>query len=297
MQDFEVKTIEEKLGYAKLEITPLAQGYGDTIGNALRRILISSLPGAAATKVKIKGVQHRFSTLVGMKEDVIELLLNLKEVRFDLKGSDSAQVKLSKSGPGLVTAADFELSGGVEVVNKDQVLANLASKKNKLEMEVDVESGYGYSPFEERKLEKVGLLPIDAVYSPVLRVSYKVEETRVGRMTNLDRLVLEVWTDGTISPQDAVKQSAKILSQYMTRISGGETISVPLAVEEKDEESVEALELNTRVENALKKEGIETVRQLAQYKRADVKKIKNMGQKSVQEIKEKLEDRGLSFKE
>jgi len=297
MQDFEVKTIEEKLGYAKLEITPLAQGYGDTIGNALRRILISSLPGAAATKVKIKGVQHRFSTLVGMKEDVIELLLNLKEVRFDLKGSDSAQVKLSKSGPGLVTAADFELSGGVEVVNKDQVLANLASKKNKLEMEVDVESGYGYSPFEERKLEKVGLLPIDAVYSPVLRVSYKVEETRVGRMTNLDRLILEVWTDGTISPQDAVKQSAKILSQYMTRISGGETISVPLAVEEKDEESVEALELNTRVENALKKEGIETVRQLAQYKRADVKKIKNMGQKSVQEIKEKLEDRGLSFKE
>lgn len=297
MQDFEVKTIEEKLGYAKLEITPLAQGYGDTIGNALRRILISSLPGAAATKVKIKGVQHRFSTLVGMKEDVIELLLNLKEVRFDLKGSDSAQVKLSKSGPGLVTAADFELSGGVEVVNKDQVLANLASKKNKLEMEVDVESGYGYSPFEERKLEKVGLLPIDAVYSPVLRVSYKVEETRVGRMTNLDRLILEVWTDGTISPQDAVKQSAKILSQYMTRISGGETISVPLAVEEKDEESIEALELNTRVENALKKEGIETVRQLAQYKRADVKKIKNMGQKSVQEIKEKLEDRGLSFKE
>ena len=297
MQDFEVKTIEEKLGYAKLEITPLAQGYGDTIGNALRRILISSLPGAAATKVKIKGVQHRFSTLVGMKEDVIELLLNLKEVRFDLKGSDSAQVKLSKSGPGLVTAADFELSGGVEVVNKDQVLANLASKKNKLEMEVDVESGYGYSPFEERKLEKVGLLPIDAVYSPVLRVSYKVEETRVGRMTNLDRLILEVWTDGTISPQDAVKQSAKILSQYMTRISGGETISAPLAVEEKDEESVEALELNTRVENALKKEGIETVRQLAQYKRADVKKIKNMGQKSVQEIKEKLEDRGLSFKE
>ncbi|MDP3982772.1 MAG: DNA-directed RNA polymerase subunit alpha [bacterium] len=297
MQDFEVKTIEEKLGYAKLEITPLAQGYGDTIGNALRRILISSLPGAAATKVKIKGVQHRFSTLVGMKEDVIELLLNLKEVRFDLKGSDSAQVKLSKSGPGLVTAADFELSGGVEVVNKDQVLANLASKKNKLEMEVDVESGYGYSPFEERKLEKVGLLPIDAVYSPVLRVSYKVEETRVGRMTNLDRLILEVWTDGTISPQDAVKQSAKILSQYMTRISGGETISAPLAVEEKDEESIEALELNTRVENALKKEGIETVRQLAQYKRADVKKIKNMGQKSVQEIKEKLEDRGLSFKE
>src|SRR3989344_3448918 len=297
MQDFEVKTIEEKLGYAKLEITPLAQGYGDTIGNALRRILISSLPGAAATKVKIKGVQHRFSTLVGMKEDVIELLLNLKEVRFDLKGSDSAQVKLSKSGPGLVTAADFELSGGVEVVNKDQVLANLASKKNKLEMEVDVESGYGYSPFEERKLEKVGLLPIDAVYSPVLRVSYKVEETRVGRMTNLDRLILEVWTDGTISPQDAVKQSAKILSQYMKRISGGEKISAPLAVEEKDEESVEALELNTRVENALKKEGIETVRQLAQYKRADVKKIKNMGQKSVQEIKEKLEDRGLSFKE
>ncbi|NCN58888.1 DNA-directed RNA polymerase subunit alpha [Candidatus Roizmanbacteria bacterium CG22_combo_CG10-13_8_21_14_all_38_20] len=297
MQDFEVKAIEEKLGYAKLEITPLAQGYGDTIGNALRRILISSLPGAAATKVKIKGVQHRFSTLVGMKEDVIELLLNLKEVRFDLKGSDSAQVKLSKSGPGLITAGDFELSGGVEVVNKDQVLANLANKNNKLEMEVDVESGYGYSPFEERKLEKVGLLPIDAVYSPVLRVSYKVEETRVGRMTNLDRLILEVWTDGTISPQDAVKQSAKILSQYMTRISGGETISAPLAVEEKDEESVEALELNTRVENALKKEGIETVRQLAQYKRADVKKIKNMGQKSVQEIKEKLEDRGLSFKE
>lgn len=297
MQDFEVKIIEEKDGYAKLEITPLAQGYGDTIGNALRRVLISSLPGAAATKVKIKGVQHRFSTLPGMKEDVIELLLNLKEVRFKLKSGDLAQIKLSKTGPGVVTVADFELPANVEVVNKDKVLANLASKKNKLEMEVDIESGYGYSPFEERKLEKLGLLPIDAVFSPVLRVTYKVGETRVGRMTNLDRLILDVWTDGTILPKDAVGQSAKILSQYMAKISGGETVVAPLAVEEKDEELIETLELNTRVENALKKEGIETVAQLTTYKKVDVKKIKNMGQKSVQEIKEKLEDRNLSFKE
>jgi len=297
MQDFEVKAIEKKEGYAKLEITPLAQGYGDTIGNALRRVLISSLPGAAATKVKIKGADHRFSTLSGMKEDVIELLLNLKEVRFSLKSDKPVQVKLSKAGPGVVTAGDFELPAGVEVVNKDQVLANLAEKKHKLEMEVDIETGFGYSPFEERKLEKVGLLPLDAIFTPVRRVSYKVEETRVGRMTNLDRLVLEVWTDGTISPQDAVEQSAKILSKYMTRISGGETAAAPVVSEEKDEELIEGLELNTRVENSLKKEGIETVNQLTQYTRMDIKKIKNMGQKSVQEIKEKLEDRGLSFKE
>lgn len=296
MQDlqFEVVAEKEQDNYGKFIISPLAYGYGATLGNALRRVLLSSLKGAAATKVKIKGVRHRFSTLKGLKEDVLELLLNIKEVRFKLTNVEKASVKLEKAGPGEVTAADLKLPAGVDIVNKDLSLGTLANKKAKLNLEVEVESGYGYSPFEERGLEKIGILPIDAVFSPIKRVNYKVEETRVGRVTNLDKLILEVWTDGTIAPKEAFEESVEILIAYFSRLLGKEA---PKAVEDTNggEESIHALGLNARIENALSKEGIKTLDDLAQLSKSDLKKIRNMGQKSVQLIKEALTKKGIKL--
>ena len=230
---FEIQEKEQKDNYAKFEITPLAAGYGYTVGTALRRVLISSLKGAAITSVKVSGVQHQFSTLKGMKEDVLDFLLNLKRIRFEYQGDEAVTVRLSTQKTGEVKAGDLEVPSNVVIANPDLVLANLADGAH-LEAEMTVETGVGYQTADEREKEEVGAIPLDARFSPVERVNFKVEETRVGRVTNYNKLVLEVWTDGTITPKNALAQAAKILMSYFEQIVNPKRVEEKVAHESED---------------------------------------------------------------
>lgn len=297
---FKIKAEKKKKDYGKFTITPLAQGYGHTLGNALRRVLLTSIEGAAVTKVKIEGVKHQFSTIAGVSEDVVKITLNIKKIRLKIKGEGPVKLTLSATGPGEVKAGDIKAPAKVEIVNKDLVLATLNDKKTKLEMEMTADKGYGYVPFEERKTEEMGVIPLDSTFSPILRVNYKVEETRVGRMTNLDKLVLEVWTDGTREPLEAIKQAAKKLVAYFRQIYE------PKEPEKEEEErsllsermlkaSVEELELPTRMTNALLRAKIKKLSQLLPMTRMELLKIRNLGTKSVSLIEKKLKEKGLEL--
>ncbi len=296
---FEIKEEGKGSDYGKFIITPLEQGYGLTVGNSLRRVLLTSLTGSAATSVKISGVKHQFSSLTGMKEDIVEFVLNLKKVRFSgiVEKATKATIEVSKVGE--FTAAEIKVSGGLKVANPELVLGTL-NKGSKFAAEITVESGVGYSPAEERESSSIGVIPVDASYSPVKRVSYKIEETRVGRLTNYDKLTLEVWTDGTVTPSDAVTESAKILLSYFGQIVN------PKKVEKKEEVvvndlgitgklSVEEIGLPTRVANALQKAGFETVEQLAYAKKEDLVKVRNLGEKSLKIIAAALGTKGVEF--
>lgn len=296
---FEIKEEGKGANYGKFVISPLEQGYGLTIGNSLRRVLLTSLPGIAVTFVKISGVKHQFSSLVGMKEDVVEFVLNLKKVRFsgDADKAVKATIEVSKSGE--FTAAEIKVSGGIKVVNPDQVLGTL-NKGSKINAEITLEKGSGYSPAEDRPTSTIGLIPVDASFSPVKRVSYKIEETRVGRLTNYDKLTLEVWTDGTINPKEALVESSKTLMSYFSQIVNPKKVVKP-QVEEKDELgpvgklSVEEIGLPTRVANALIKAGFETVEQLAHAQKQDLVKVRNLGEKSLKIIAAALGTKGVDF--
>jgi DNA-directed RNA polymerase subunit alpha len=296
---FEIKEEGKGSDYGKFIITPLEQGYGLTVGNSLRRVLLTSLTGSAATSVKISGVKHQFSSLTGMKEDIVEFVLNLKKVRFSgiVEKATKATIEVSKVGE--FTAAEIKVSGGLKVANPELVLGTL-NKGSKFAAEITVESGVGYSPAEERESSSIGVIPVDASYSPVKRVSYKIEETRVGRLTNYDKLTLEVWTDGTVTPSEAVTESAKILLSYFGQIVN------PKKVEKKEEVvvndlgitgklSVEEIGLPTRVANALQKAGFETVEQLAYAKKEDLVKVRNLGEKSLKIIAAALGTKGVEF--
>jgi DNA-directed RNA polymerase subunit alpha len=297
--NFKIKKVKLTANFGQFVFEPLPQGYGHTLGNALRRVLLTSLPGTAITEAKISGVKHKFSTLPGMKEDVIELLLNLKEVRIKYEGEKPVKLHLEKTGPGEVKAGDIETPAGVEIVNKDLVLANLADNKSRLKIEMVAERGYGYFPSEERKSDKLGLLILDAIFSPVTRVNYKVEATRVGRQTDLDKLVLEINTDGTIDPEKALKYAAKVLISFFNQIINPKQSSE----EEKTEThqfspevlklTLEELELPTRIVNALQKGGYHTVGKLVKAKRDDLISIKNLGEKSLKVILETLAKKGI----
>src|SRR5258706_4264319 len=296
---FEVKEKETLTDYAKFVITPLEQGYGLTMGNSLRRVLLTSLRGSAVTSVKIAGVKHQFSSLTGMKEDIVEFVLNLKKVRFSGVTDKAVKATLEASKTGEFTAAEIKVSGGLKVANPELVLGTL-NKGSKISAEITVESGVGYSPAEERESGSIGLIPVDASFSPVQRVSYKIEETRVGRLTNYDKLTLEVWTDGTVAPSDAVTESAKILLSYFGQIV------TPVKAEKKEEVivndlgvvgklSVEEIGLPTRVANALQKAGFETVEELANAKKEDLVKVRNLGEKSLKIIAAALGTKGVEF--
>ncbi|MGB9706451.1 MAG: DNA-directed RNA polymerase subunit alpha [Microgenomates group bacterium] len=296
--NFQIKKIKQAKNFAQFSLEPLPQGYGHTLGNALRRVLLTSLPGTAITQVKISGVRHRFSTVAGMKEDVMELLLNLKQIRIKYEGEKPVKLELEKTGPGQVKAGDVQTPAGVEIVNKDLILANLADKKSKLKMELIAQRGFGYLPLEERKSEKIGVILLDAIFSPVIRVNYKVEATRVGRQTDLDRLILEITTDGTMDPQQALKEAAKILISFLSRV----VKPVKMVVEEKRKPisspqdfrlTVEELELPTRIANALRRGGYETVGDLTRANKADLASVKNLGEKSLKIIRSVLEKRGI----
>lgn len=296
---FEIKEENKGANYGKFVISPLEQGYGLTIGNSLRRVLLTSLTGVAITSIKIAGVKHQFSGLSGLKEDIVELVLNLKKVRFSGKIDKVTKATLEVSKAGEFTAADIKVSGGVKVENTDLVLGTL-NKGAKIDAELTIEEGVGFSPAEDRSSSTIGLIPVDASFSPVKRVSYKIEETRVGRLTNYDKLTLEVWTDGTMSPGDAVTESAKILVSYFNQIVN------PIKVEKKAEIikddlglvgklSVEEIGLPTRVANALIKSGFETVEQLAHAERQDLVKVRNLGEKSLKIIAAALGTKGVEF--
>lgn len=301
---FKLKEETATTDYGEFIIEPLESGYGHTIGNALRRVLLTSIPGAAITSVKISGVKHKFSTVPGLKENVVELLLNLKGITFSLTSSkSSATVKLLAKGPKEVFAKDIEVSDGVEVLNKDHYLGSLSDKKAKLEMELTVEKGYGYSPSEEHKSNNIGVIVTDAAFTPVQRVNYTVSATRVGRQTNLDKLILQIWTNGTVSPSDALKESAKMLATYFMQIyEPKSTISTesmvvisPSVSEDLLKLTIDELDLPTRIYNSLRNGGIETIGQLLGTSRRDLMSMRNMGSKSISIIEEKLREKGISL--
>ncbi len=296
---FEIKQESKGADYGKFVLSPLEQGYGLTIGNSLRRVLLTSLTGTAATSVRIAGVKHQFSTLSGMKEDIVEFILNLKKVRFLGTTDKPVKATIEVTKPGEFTAKDIKVGGVIKVANPELVLGTL-SKGAKFSAEITLESGVGYSPAENRPAGTIGLIPVDASFSPVKRVSYKVEETRVGRLTNYDKLTLEIWADGTINPVDALAESAKTLLSYFGQIVNPKKIEKP--TEEKKDDlgltgklSVEEIGLPTRVANALIKAGFETVEQLAYAKKTDLVKVRNLGEKSLKIIAAALGTKGVEF--
>jgi DNA-directed RNA polymerase subunit alpha len=299
--NFKTTALAETKEYGRFELTPLDPGYGLTLGNALRRVLLSSLPGAAVTSVTIDGITHQFTTIAGMKEDVVELLLNLKQVRFKYTGTEPIQAKLQASG-GKVKASDIEVPANVTVVNKDLLLANLAAK-TKLNVKLEINSGYGYLAAQGRTPKHLGEILLDAAFSPVVRVNFHVESARIGRQADLDKLVLEIFTNGVIKPSEALDQSAKILIRYFDQIvnpvaAPEPKVQVMASTADNDlmRLSVEELDLPTRIANALKKGGYATVGDLASAPKADLAKVKNLGGKSLDIILKKLKAKGVEVK-
>lgn len=290
----------------KFVVEPLEKGYGQTLGNSMRRVLLSSLPGAAITAIKIEGVNHSFSTIEGVTEDVLQIILNLKEVVFKSHSDTPKVINLKVKGKKQITAADFEHDAEVEVVNPDLVIANLDG--GKIEMEAIVERGKGFRPAERNKRANlpVGYLPIDSIFTPVAKVNLTTEEARVGQEINFDRLVMYVWTNGSITPEEAVRESAKILSRHIEMfVRIGEQVEIGGAASERKDEvdaqvldmSLDDLELSARSLNCLKKASIKTVGELLSYSRADLMKLENFGAKSLDEVKEKLAEYKLTLKE
>jgi len=300
---FKVK--EEKIAenHSEFAIEPLEPGYGHTLGNALRRTLLTSIPGAAVTSIKITGVRHRFSTIPGVKENVVDFLLNMKGLNFRLLDESSkGKASLSVKGSKKITGADFDLPENVEIVNKDHYVASINDKKAKLEMELTIEQGLGYSSAEERRSTTLGLIPTDAVFTPVKRVSYEVSATRVGRQTDLDKLVLSVWTNGIVSPKDALVEASKILTAYFLQVYepksviSSESISAkPSIADNISKLTIDELDLPTRIYNSLRNGGIETLGQLLATTKKDLISMRNMGNKSIMVVEEKLKEKGVAL--
>ena len=298
-----IQTEKETNNYGKFAIEPLAQGYGHTIGNSIRRVLLGSLPGAAISQVKIAGVRHQFSTLPGMAEDIVEFILNLKKVRLKLASDKQYKLSLEVKGPKEIKAGDIEVEAGVEVMNKDLVLAHLADDKTRLSAKLVAEAGSGYSLADERKTGEIGVIPIDANFSPVTQVNYRVEATRVGRVTNYDKLTLEITTDGTIKPSVALKQAAKVLIDHFSAIYTPPSVTKKERAEEvtpPSEEilktSLEELDLPVRLTNSLKSGKIETIGDFLVKDKKELLKMKNMGPKSIAQVEEKLREKGVNVK-
>lgn len=297
----------EARNYGKFTISPLERGYGVTLGNALRRVLLSSLDGAAVVSMRVADVLHEFSDIPGVREDVIQVMLQVKQLRIKLDGVNSTRMHLEVRGEGTVTAADIITPAEVEIVNPDLYLFTVDGAKTKLDIEFTVERGRGYSPANERSGHMpIGELPVDAIYSPVKRVNWEVISARVGQSTNYDKLVLEIWTDGTISPERSLSTSAKLLIDHLRFIAGvnEETLAVPVESagpgsrlsSELAETPVEALDLSVRVFNSLKRTGITTVGDvldLLEKGETAVMSIRNFGEKSLDELRQKMQEKGF----
>ena len=304
----EMKEEQVNENTAKFVIEPLYPGYGMTIGNSIRRVLLSSLAGAAVTAVKIDGVDHEFTTIKGIREDIIALILNIKQLKVSYQGAEPVTVKLSKSGAGLVKAGDIQVVNGVEIANKNHELCYIDDPKCKLDMELKIEQGRGYSPVETRQVEKlpIGYIAVDAIYTPIKRVRFSIENTRVGQMTNLDSLTVEVETDGSITPADAMQQASEILVGHFQVLAGMNVVSVGsegiLTAEAKAEAehgqvAIEEMLLSQRTTNALINNDILTISDLTQITKGDLKSLKGFGQKAFEEVLEKLEEMGIKLSE
>ncbi len=291
------------IAYGKFVVEPLERGYGTTLGNSLRRVLLSSLPGYACTNVKIAGVQHEFSTIPGVKEDVTEIILNVKSIIPKLHTNGPKSVYIEASGEGVVTAGDIKPDAEVEILNPDQVIATL-SKDGALNMELTIDNGRGYVPADRNKNPSmpIGTIPVDSIYTPVLKVNYSVENTRVGNQTDFDKLTLEVWTDKTMSARDAVSLGAKILCDHFTLFTDlSENLSEsPVVVEKEEPETddllsitIEELDLSVRSFNCLKRANINTVGDLVSKTQEEMIKVRNLGRKSLEEVEHKLVQLGL----
>jgi len=288
-------------------IEPLERGFGHTLGNSIRRVLLSSIEGVGITRIRVEGTMHEFSTLEGMKEDMIEFIANLKGVVFKMEGDEPVLLKLDKKGPASVKASDIKLSSDVEIVNPDSYICTL-TKKGKLKAEIRIEKDKGHKTAEENLVEgePLGVIPLDTIFSPVRLVQFKVENTRVGQMTNFDRLSINIKTNGSVKPEDALSQASKIVNDYMALLidlSDKEDKDKPIfeEIEEEDKKqeypSIEELELSVRAYNCLKREGIDSVEKLLEYTEDELLDIRNFGQKSIQEVKDKVRELGLSFKQ
>jgi len=291
--------------YGKYVVEPLERGYGITLGNSLRRILLSSLPGVAATSVKIDGVLHEFSTIPGVKEDVTEIILNIKNLAVKLHSEGPKLVYIEAEGEREVTAGDIKADADVEILNPDLHIATL-NEDAKLYMEITLNSGRGYVPAEKNKVpgQPIGLIPIDSIYTPVSKVNYNVENTRVGQVTDYDKLTLELWTNGTIKPDEAISLGAKILSEHLNLFidlsDNAKHAEIMVEKEETKKEKVlemtiEELDLSVRSYNCLKRAGINTVEDLISRTEDDMMKVRNLGRKSLEEVIQKLDALGLSL--
>jgi len=307
-----VERSEELRDYGKFTISPLERGFGVTLGNALRRVLLSSLEGAAITSIHVSDVMHEFSTIPGVQEDVIQVMLNIKLLRFKLHNVDSATIHLEVKGQGTITGADIECPPEVEIVNPECYLFSISENDANVEMEMTVESGRGYIPANDRSDHlAIGVLPVDAIFSPVRRVNWEVTSARVGHSTDFDRLTLDIWTDGTISPEKALIESSRILMRQLGIISGTseEMLTKPIEVVEVEqpvvnrdviETPIEALDLGVRVFNSLKRTGITTVgdvMELLDKGESAMLSIRNFGEKSLSELVAKMIEKGYMKEE
>lgn len=301
-----IEAVEMNGAYGRFVVEPLERGYGITLGNSLRRILLSSLPGAAVTAIKIDGVLHEFSTIPGVVEDTTDIVLNLKDLIVKLHTDEPVTVRIEAEGEGEVTAADIIAPPEVEILNPELHIATLESD-GRLFAEITVARGRGYAPAERNKRPDmpIGMIPVDSIFTPIRRVNYTVEDVRVGQVTDYDRLILELWTDGSIAPDEALSLAAKILTEHLRLFTGltEATEQVEVLVEKEQEEknrvlemTIEDLDLSVRSYNCLKRAGINTVEELTRKSEEDMMKIRNLGKKSLQEVKEKLAALGLSMR-
>ena len=296
---------QDDVSYGKYIVEPLERGYGTTLGNSLRRILLSSLPGTAATSIKIAGVQHEFSTVPGVKEDVMEIVLNVKKIIAKLHCQGTKTVYIDAAGECEVTAGDIKADGEVEILNPEQHICSLGPDAS-FNMEITLSHGRGYVPSDKNKTPNmpIGTIAVDSIYTPVYKVNYTVENTRVGNMTDYDKLTLEVWTDSTISARDAVSLGAKILSDHLSLFTNlSETVASKPTMAEKAEThrdkvlemTIEELDLSVRSFNCLKRANINNVEDLISRTGEDMMKVRNMGRKSLEEVQNKLAMMGLSL--
>jgi DNA-directed RNA polymerase subunit alpha len=292
--------------YGKFVVEPLERGYGTTLGNSLRRILLSSLPGAAVTSVKIDGILHEFSTVPGVKEDVTEIILNLKKLSLRLSDDTPKRAIINAVGPKEVTAADIIVNTDVEIFNPELHIATLDENAS-LVMEINLATGRGYTPADQNKSESmpIGVIPVDSIFTPARKVNFTVQNTRVGQITDYDRLILEIWTDGSITPEESVSIGAKIMQEHLKLFidltDSMDSVEIMVEKEEDQKEkalemTIEELELSVRSFNCLKRANINTVEELTHKSEDDMMKVRNLGKKSLDEVKHKLEELGLSLR-
>lgn len=304
-----IHKVEETDSYGKFVVEPLERGYGTTLGNSLRRVLLASLPGAAITSIQIDGVLHEFSTVEGVTEDVTQIILNLKKVSLKLDSEEQKDLEIDVKGPAEVTAGDIQGDGEVEVLNPDLYIATVADGAE-LHIKMTADRGRGYLSANDNKARMddlaIGVLPIDSIYTPIERVNYTVENARVGQRNDYDKLTLDVWTDGSLTPTEAVSLGAKILTEHLAMFVNltEEAQNAQVMVEKEEthkekmlEMTIEELDLSVRSYNCLKRAGINTVKELTDRTEADMMKVRNLGQKSLEEIKLKLNDLGVSFRQ